>query len=192
MVLVNYADKKVNCKIIYYGTGESGKTTNIEYIYNRLNPSIRSDITNLKGFNERTLFFDFLSIDLGEIRGFSTNFSLYSTPGQAEYNAARKLLLNGVDGIIFVIDSDKQRKKDNLESLKNLEDNLKSFSLSMETLPIVMQYNKRDSDNAMELDELERIFNPYGFPSYEAVAKEGSGVFACLKSVSSMILSSLQ
>ncbi|MEI7475065.1 MAG: GTPase domain-containing protein [bacterium] len=192
MVLVNYAEQKVNCKIVYYGTGESGKTTNIEYIYSQLNHSIRSDITNLKGFNERTLFFDFLSIDLGTIKGFTTTFSLYSTPGQAEYNAARKLLLNGVDGIIFVIDSNKDRKDENLESLRNLEENLTSFSLSMKTLPIVIQYNKRDLDNAMELEELERLFNPYGFPSYEAMASQGSGVFACLKSVSTMILSSLQ
>lgn len=192
MVLVNYAEHKINCKIVYYGTGESGKTTNIEYIFSQLNPTIRSDITNLKGFNERTLFFDFLSIDLGTIKGFYTNFSLYTTPGQREYNAARRLLLNGVDGIIFVVDSQVSKKEENVESLKNLEENLKDFGLSIKTLPIVIQYNKRDMSDVMDLDEMEKLYNPYGFPSYEAVAKEGLGVFASLKSVSTMILSSLQ
>lgn len=192
MVLVNYADRKVNCKIVYCGTGESGKTTNLTYIYKQLDSKIRGELTSLEGLNERTLFFDFLSIDLGELRGFNTSFSLYTAPGQMEYNAARKLILNGVDGIIFVADSRMDKQKENVESFNNLIDNLKEYGLSVENIPIVLQYNKRDMDNILNLESLEKDLNKDSFPSFEAVATNGTGVFATLKAVSNLILASLQ
>ena len=192
MVLVNYADRKVNCKIVYCGTGESGKTTNLTYIYKQLDSKIRGEMTSLEGLNERTLFFDFLSIDLGELRGFNTSFSLYTAPGQKEYNAARKLILNGVDGIIFVADSRIEKRQENIESFNNLIENLKDYSLSVDNIPIVFQYNKRDMDNILNLEDLEKGLNKDGFPSFEAIATNGSGVFATLKAISNLILSSLQ
>ena len=192
MVLVNYADRKVNCKIVYCGTGESGKTTNLTYIYKQLDSKIRGEMTSLEGLNERTLFFDFLSIDLGELRGFNTSFSLYTAPGQKEYNAARKLILNGVDGIIFVADSRIEKKEENIESYNNLIENLKDYNLSIDNIPIVFQYNKRDESNILSLEDLEKDLNKEDFPSFEAIAKNGSGVFATLKAISNLILSSLQ
>jgi len=192
VVLVNYADRKVNCKIVYCGTGESGKTTNLTYIYKQLDSKIRGEMTSLEGLNERTLFFDFLSIDLGELRGFNTSFSLYTAPGQKEYNAARKLILNGVDGIIFVADSRIEKRQENIESFNNLIENLKDYSLSVDNIPIVFQYNKRDMDNILNLEDLEKGLNKDGFPSFEAIATNGSGVFATLKAISNLILSSLQ
>jgi len=192
VVLVNYADRKLTCKIVYYGSGESGKTSNLIYIYNTLDSAIRSDMTCLEGLNERTLFFDFLSINLGDIKGFNTTFSLYTTPGQMEYNAARKIILNGVDGIIFVADSSADKKEENIKSFNNMLDNFREFNLSPEKVPIVLQYNKRDLDNTLSFDELENDLNRYGFPSFEAVATEGRGVFAALKSVSNTILANLQ
>jgi len=192
VVLVNYADRKVNCKIVYCGTGESGKTTNLTYIYKQLDSKIRGEMTSLEGLNERTLFFDFLSIDLGELRGFNTSFSLYTAPGQKEYNAARKLILNGVDGIIFVADSRIEKKEENIESYNNLIENLKDYNLSIDNIPIVFQYNKRDESNILSLEDLEKDLNKEDFPSFEAIAKNGSGVFATLKAISNLILSSLQ
>ncbi|MFH0702044.1 MAG: GTPase domain-containing protein [bacterium] len=192
MVLVNYADRKINCKIVYCGTGESGKTTNLIYIYNKLDPTIRSEMTSLEGFNERTLFFDFLSINLGKVNGFSTSFSLYTAPGQKQYNAARKLILNGIDGLIFVADSRIEKQEENIESFHNLIENLKDYGLSLDNIPVVFQYNKRDMDNILSFECLEKDLNKESYPSFEAVAKEGSGVFATLKSVSNLILTSLQ
>jgi signal recognition particle receptor subunit beta len=192
VVFVNYADRKVNCKVVYCGAGESGKTTNLIYIYNKLDSAIRSEMTSLEGLNERTLFFDFLSINLGEIKGFSTGFSLYTSPGQKQYNAARKLILNGVDGIIFVADSRVEKRQENIESFNDLVENLKDYGLSFDTIPIVFQYNKRDSENILSLETLEADLNKNGYPSFEAVAKDGSGVFATLKAVSNRLLTSLQ
>ena len=192
MVLVNYADRKVNCKIIYCGTGESGKTTNLTYIYNQLDSKIRSELTSLESMEERTLFFDFLSIDLGNVKGFSTSFSLYTAPGQKEYNAASKLLLNGVDGIIFVADSRIEKREGNIESLNNLVENLKDYGLSLDSIPVIFQYNKRDHKDILSIDVLEKDLNKDGYPSFEAVAKEGSGVFAALKCASNLVLANLQ
>ena len=192
MVLVNYADRKLTCKIVYYGTGESGKTSNLTYIYNTLDSAIRSEMTCLEGLNERTLFFDFLSINLGDIKGFNTTFSLYTTPGQMEYNAARKIILNGVDGIIFVADSSVEKREENIRSFNNMMENFKEFNLSHENIPIVLQYNKRDLDNVISFEDLENDLNKLGLPSFEAVAIEGRGVFAALKSVSNTILANLQ
>lgn len=192
MVLVNYADRRVNCKIVYYGAGEGGKTTNVTYIYNQLDPAIRSELTCLEGANERTLFFDFLSVDLGEVKGFKTSFSLYSAPGQKEFSAARKLILNGVDGIIFVADSRIEKREENIESFNGLKENLRIYGLSLERIPLVLQYNKRDLDNILSVETLEKDLNKDSWPSFEAIAKEGSSVFASLKSVSNLILTSLQ
>lgn len=192
MVFVNYADRKVICKIVYCGAGESGKTTNLNYIYNKIDTAIKSEMTSLEGLNERTLFFDFLSIDLGKIKGFDTSFSLYTAPGQAQYNAARKLILNSVDGIIFVADSRVEKRQENIDSLNNLIDNLKSYGLSFDTIPIIIQYNKRDLPNILSLDVLEKDLNKEGFLSFETVASDGTGVFASLKSISNHILTSLQ
>lgn len=192
MVLVNYADRKVNCKIVYYGTEESGKTTNLIYIFNSLDKTTRSQLITLESKAERTLFFDFMSLDLGEVKGFSTTFSLYTVPGQIEFNDARKLILNGVDGIVFVADSHPDKRDSNIESFKNMEQNLAEYGLGFDTIPLAVQYNKRDLENALPLEKLEKDLNQEGFPSFEAVATEGSGVFATLKAVSNLILTSLQ
>jgi hypothetical protein len=192
VVLVNYADRKLTCKIVYYGTGESGKTSNLIYIHNTLDSAIRSDMACLEGLNERTLFFDFLSINLGDVKGFNTTFSLYTTPGQMEYNAARKIILNGVDGIVFVADSSPGKREENISSYNNMLANLKEFNLLPENIPIVLQYNKRDLPKILEFEQLENDLNRSGFPSFEAVATEGRGVFATLKSVSNSIIKNLQ
>lgn len=192
MVLVNYADRKVNCKIVYYGAEESGKTSNLIYIFNQLDETTRSNLITLESSAERTLFFDFMSLNLGEVKGFSTTFSLYTVPGQIEYNDARKLILNGVDGLVFVADSDPNKRDSNIESYKNMLQNLSEYGLNFETIPIALQYNKRDLENVIDLDKLEKDLNKEGFPSFEAVATEGSGVFATLKAVSNLILTSLQ
>jgi len=177
---------------VYYGTGESGKTSNLIYIYNTLDSAIRSEMTCLEGLNERTLFFDFLSINLGDVKGFNTTFSLYTAPGQAQYNAARKIILNGVDGIVFVANSSREERENNIQSYKNMIQNLKDYNLNLDNIPIILQYNKRDLDNLLTFDELENDINQAGHPSFEAVAIQGQGVFATLKSVSNSILANLQ
>jgi mutual gliding-motility protein MglA len=192
MALVNYAAREINCKIVYYGTGLGGKTTNLKYIHSQLAPSTRGELISLATETERTLFFDFLPLDLGSVQGFKTRFSLYTVPGQVEYNASRKLILNGVDGIIFVADSDVMRAKENAESLQNMIDNLAEYNLTLDNIPWVLQYNKRDLANAMSVERMERDLNIRGIPSFEAVASEGLGVFATLKAISKLILNRLQ
>lgn len=192
MALVNYAAREINCKIVYYGTGLGGKTTNLKYIHSQLAPSTRGELISLATETERTLFFDFLPLDLGSVQGFKTRFSLYTVPGQVEYNASRKLILNGVDGIIFVADSDVMRTKENAESLQNMIDNLAEYNLTLDNIPWVLQYNKRDLANAMSVERMERDLNIRGIPSFEAVASEGLGVFATLKAISKLILNRLQ
>lgn len=192
MALVNYAAREINCKIVYYGTGLGGKTTNLKYIHSQLAPTTRGELISLATETERTLFFDFLPLDLGSVQGFKTRFSLYTVPGQVEYNASRKLILNGVDGIIFVADSDVMRSKENIESLQNMIENLAEYSLTLDNIPWVLQYNKRDLANAMPIERLEKECNIRGVPSFEAVASEGLGVFATLKAISKLILNRLQ
>jgi signal recognition particle receptor subunit beta len=192
MALVNYAAREINCKIVYYGTGLGGKTTNLKYIHSQLAPTTRGELISLATETERTLFFDFLPLDLGSVQGFKTRFSLYTVPGQVEYNASRKLILNGVDGIIFVADSDVMRSRDNVESLQNMIDNLAEYSLTLDNIPWVLQYNKRDLANALPIERLEKELNIRGVPSFEAVASEGLGVFATLKAISKLILNRLQ
>lgn len=192
MALVNYAMREINCKIVYYGTGLGGKTTNLKYIHSQLAPSTRGELISLATETERTLFFDFLPLDLGSVQGFKTRFSLYTVPGQVEYNASRKLILNGVDGIIFVADSDVMRAKENVESLQNMVDNLAEYNLTLDNIPWVLQYNKRDLANAMSIERMEKDLNIRNIPSFEAVASEGLGVFATLKAISKLILNRLQ
>jgi signal recognition particle receptor subunit beta len=192
MALVNYAAREINCKIVYYGTGLGGKTTNLKYIHSQLAPTTRGELISLATETERTLFFDFLPLDLGSVQGFKTRFSLYTVPGQVEYNASRKLILNGVDGIIFVADSDVMRSKENVESLQNMVENLAEYSLTLDNVPWVLQYNKRDLASAVPIERLEKELNLRGVPSFEAVASEGLGVFATLKAISKLILNRLQ
>lgn len=191
MALINYASREINCKLVYYGTGLGGKTTNLEYVFKQLAPGIRGEMISLATETERTLFFDFLPLDLGSVQGFKTKFSLYTVPGQVEYNASRKLILNGVDGIVFVADSQVEKMAENIESLRNMEDNLAEYGLTLDSVPFVLQYNKRDMPNVSTFEELEAALNQRGVPSFEAVAVEGSGVFATLKAISKSVLNRL-
>jgi len=192
VVLVNYADRKLACKIVYYGTGESGKTSNLIYIYNTLDSAIRSEMTCLEGLDERTLFFDFLSVNLGNVKNFNATLNLYTAPGQMQYNAARKIILNGVDGIVFVANSSRDERQNNIQSFNNMIKNLEDYNLNLNNIPIVLQYNKRDLENTLTFEELENDINKSGYTSFEAVAVKGQGVFATLKSVSNSILANLQ
>lgn len=191
MALINYSSREIHCKIVYYGTGLGGKTTNLEYVHKTLNPQIRGEMVSLNTANERTLFFDFLPLDLGSVQGFRTKFSLYTVPGQVEYNASRKLVLNGADGIVFVADSQMEKMQENIDSLKNMEENLAEYSMTIDSLPWILQYNKRDLPNAAPFDVLEKTLNTRGVPSFEAVAYKGDGVFATLKAISKEVLNRL-
>jgi len=163
MSLINYASREVNCKLVYYGPGLGGKTTNLEYIYEKVAPASKGKMISLATETERTLFFDFLPVDLGTIRGFKTRFHLYTVPGQVYYNASRKLILKGVDGVVFVGDSQMERMEANLESMQNLYDNMAQHGLDLTRLPFVIQYNKRDLPNAAPLPQLQQALNP-GWP----------------------------
>ncbi|MFP6639715.1 MAG: ADP-ribosylation factor-like protein, partial [Myxococcota bacterium] len=162
MSFINYSAREINCKIVYYGPGLCGKTTNLQHIYNRTNPDVKGKMISLATETERTLFFDFLPLALGEIRGFKTRFHLYTVPGQVFYDASRKLILKGVDGAVFVADSQVERMEANLESLDNLDVNLEEQGYNLEKLPFVVQYNKRDLPNAVPLDELRPLINTRG------------------------------
>ncbi len=191
MSMINYASREINCKIVYYGTGLGGKTTNLEYIYSRVNPETKGKMISLATETERTLFFDFLPIDLGEIRGFKTRFHLYTVPGQVYYNASRRLILKGVDGIIFVADSQSTRSEANIEAMHNLYENLESYGYDPSEIPFSIQYNKRDMTNILPVEELRAQINPMGVPDFEAVAIEGKGVFETLSCVSKMVVKAL-
>ena len=192
MSFINYSAKEINCKIVYYGPGLCGKTTNLQYIYNRTNPTARGKMISLATETERTLFFDFLPLALGEIRGFKTRFHLYTTPGQVFYDASRKLILKGVDGVVFVVDSQIDRMEANLESLENLEDNLIEQGYDLSSLPFVIQYNKRDLGNILSVEELREMFNPTGVAEFEARATTGEGVFDTLKGIARKVLIELK
>jgi mutual gliding-motility protein MglA len=189
---INYMAREINCKIVYYGPGLCGKTTNLQYIYKRTNPEAKGKMISLATETERTLFFDFLPLSLGEIRGFKTRFHLYTVPGQVFYDASRKLILKGVDGVIFVADSQLERLEANQESLDNLRTNLAEHGYSLEKIPYVIQYNKRDLPNALPIDELRQLLNPIGVLDYEASARTGTGVFETLKAVSKLVLTELK
>ena len=191
MSMINYASREINCKIVYYGPGLCGKTTNLEYVYEKVAPNTRGKLISLATETERTLFFDFLPVDLGAIRGFKTRFHLYTVPGQVYYNASRKLILKGVDGVVFVADSQVERLDANIESMHNLYENLGEYGLDLREIPFVIQYNKRDLPNTSALTELEAQLNPGKVPYYEAVATRGIGVFDTLKAVSKLVIKSL-
>ncbi len=192
MALINYSSKEINCKIVYYGPGLGGKTTNIKYIYSKVNPENRGKLMSLDTELDRTLFFDFLPVDLGTVKGFSVHFHLYTVPGQVYYNASRKLILKGVDGLIFVADSQIERFEDNIDSMENLNDNLIEYNKKFEEIPLAIQYNKRDLPNIVSLNELEDALNPRGVFFCEGVACEGVGVFEPLKEVSKRVLRKLR
>ena len=160
MSVINYASREINCKIVYYGPGLGGKTTNLEHVYARVAPDTRGKLISLATENERTLFFDFLPVDLGTIRGFKTRFHLYTVPGQVYYNASRKLILKGVDGVVFVADSQVERQEANVEAMQNLYDNMAEYGYDITRMPFVIQYNKRDLPNAAPIDELDQLLNP--------------------------------
>jgi hypothetical protein len=192
MSFINYSSREINCKIVYYGPGLCGKTTNLQYIYSKTNPDLKGKMISLATETERTLFFDFLPLALGQIRGFRTRFHLYTVPGQVFYDASRKLILKGVDGVVFVADSQIERMEANVESLENLRLNLAEQGYDLEKLPCVIQYNKRDLPNAAPLEEMQRILNPSGLTEYEACATKGTGVFETLKAVARSVLRELK
>lgn len=192
MSFVNYVNKEVNCKIVYYGPGLGGKTTNIQYVYQKTSGDSKGNIISLNTENERTLFFDFLPLDLGEIRGFKTRFHLYTVPGQVFYEASRKLILRGVDGVVFVADSQVERMEANMESLKSLEKNLVDQGYDITKIPIVMQWNKRDLPNATSVLDLHNALNKWNVAEFEAVAMKGVGVFDTLKMISKLVLMNLK
>jgi hypothetical protein len=192
MSFINYSSREINCKIVYYGPGLCGKTTNLQHIYQKTNPDVKGKMISLATETERTLFFDFLPLALGEIRGFKTRFHLYTVPGQVFYDASRKLILKGVDGVVFVADSQIERMEANVESLDNLRVNLKEQGYDLGKVPYVIQYNKRDLPNAASLEELHRLCNPTGVPEFEACATTGQGVFETLKAVAKGVLADLK
>ncbi len=192
MSFINYSSREINCKIVYYGPGLCGKTTNLQYIYQKTNPDAKGKMISLATETERTLFFDFLPLALGEIRGFKTRFHLYTVPGQVFYDASRKLILKGVDGVVFVADSQIARMEANVESLENLRTNLAEQGYSLDKLPYVIQYNKRDMPGIAPVEELRAMLNTTQVPEFEAVASSGQGVFDTLKAVAKLVLSALK
>jgi hypothetical protein len=192
MSFINYSSREINCKIVYYGPGLCGKTTNLQYVYAKTNPEAKGKMISLATETERTLFFDFLPLSLGEIRGFKTRFHLYTVPGQVFYDASRKLILKGVDGVVFVADSQIERMEANLESVENLRVNLAEQGYDLNRIPYVVQYNKRDLPNIATVEELRRLINGRNVPEFQAVAPTGVGVFDTLKAVAKLVLTELK
>jgi len=192
MSFINYMAREINCKIVYYGPGLCGKTTNLQYIYERTNPDAKGKMISLATETDRTLFFDFLPLALGEIRGFKTRFHLYTVPGQVFYDASRKLILKGVDGVVFVADSQIGRIEANQESVENLRTNLAEQGYSLDKIPYVIQYNKRDLPEIADIPELRSLLNPTNVPDFEGVARTGVGVFDTLKAVAKLVLTELK
>lgn len=192
MTFINYASREINCKIVYYGPGLGGKTTNLQYIYDSTATHAKGKLISLATETDRTLFFDFLPLELGTVRGFKTRFHLYTVPGQVFYDASRKLILKGVDGIVFVADSQRERMDANIESLWNLENNLKAQGYDLMKIPYVLQLNKRDLPGIMPIDELVKELQRKDEPIFEAVAPTGVGVFDTLKAVAKQVLMELR
>lgn len=192
MTFINYVAREINCKIVYYGPGLGGKTTNLQYVYQITSAENKGKLISLATETERTLFFDFLPIDLGQIRGFRTRFHLYTVPGQVFYDSSRKLILKGVDGVVFVADSQEERLDANLESLSNLADNLKVQGFDINKIPYVLQLNKRDLSNAMPVEDLKKQLLIKGEPTFEAVATKGTGILSTLKAVARQVLIELK
>ena len=192
MSFINYAAREINVKIVFYGPGLCGKTTNLQYIFEKSSPQQKGKLISLATETDRTLFFDFLPLDLGAVRGFKTRFHLYTVPGQVFYDASRKLILKGVDGVVFVADSQEARMDANVESLRNLEDNLRENGFELKAIPYVLQFNKRDLPSAVLVDDMYRLLNFKGEPTFEAVAVKGMGVFETLKAVAKQVLYELR
>jgi signal recognition particle receptor subunit beta len=191
MTFINYASREINCKIVYYGPGLCGKTTNLQWIYDKTNPTAKGKLISLATETDRTLFFDFLPLELGTVRGFKTRFHLYTVPGQVFYDASRKLILKGVDGVIFVADSQVERMDANVEAIENLVVNLKSQGYDLNNIPYVLQLNKRDLPNVAPLEEMIPLLKRKDEPVIEAIAPKGTGVFETLKAVAKLVLSEL-
>ncbi|MBI4601087.1 MAG: GTPase domain-containing protein [Planctomycetes bacterium] len=191
MVQINFALKEVNCKVVYYGPGLSGKTTNLEVVHSKAPRSNVGELTSIATEGDRTLFFDFLPLNLGPVAGMTTKFQIYTVPGQVYYNSTRKLVLQGADGIVFVADSRRGKMDENLESLQNLEDNLEEYGMDMQSTPLVFQYNKRDLPDVYGIEEMQEKLNKLSAPYFEAVAVTGEGVFPTLKKLSQMVLEGL-
>jgi hypothetical protein len=191
MVQINFALKEVNCKVVYYGPGLSGKTTNLEVVHSKAPTTHVGELTSIATEGDRTLFFDFLPLNLGQVAGMNTKFQIYTVPGQVYYNSTRNLVLQGADGIVFVADSRRGKMDENLESLANLEENLREYGMDLRNTPFVLQYNKRDLPDIFSVDEMQQMLNKHDVPYFEAVAVKGDGVFPTLKKLSSMVLESL-
>tara|TARA_Y100000590_G_scaffold469387_1_gene656697 strand:- start:786 stop:1373 length:588 start_codon:yes stop_codon:yes gene_type:complete len=192
MSFINHSTKEINCKIIYYGAGLCGKTTNVQYVFEKTNEDQKGKLVTLSTENERTLFFDFLPLDVGDVRGYKTRFHLYTIPGQTFYETSREFILKGVDGLVFVVDSQKERMESNIESYEHLERSLERQGYDFEKIPLVFQYNKRDLPSAVAIEELQATFNPLNRPYFEAVAHEGKGVMETLQSVSQLVIKELK
>jgi mutual gliding-motility protein MglA len=191
MSFINYNAKEIHCKIVYYGPSLGGKTTNLQWIYQKSLARDKSDLVELPTDIERTLFFDFLPMDIGEIRGFNTRFHLYTVPGQVVYDASRRLILKGLDGVVFVADSQAERMEENMQSLANLERNLEQQGYDIKNVPLVFQYNKRDLPNSLPISQLRNSLNRFNAPDFEGTAREGGGVFEALKTASKAIITTL-
>jgi signal recognition particle receptor subunit beta len=192
MSFINYNAREINCKIVYYGPPFSGKTTNLQYIYDKTHPEAKGKMSSLVTETDRTLFFDFLPLALGEIRGFKTRFHLHTVPGAVFYDGSRKSMLKGVDGIVFVGDSQISRIEENQELIENLRTNLAEQGYDLDKLPYIIQYNKRDMPEIASIEELRAILNPTNVPDFEAVAATGVGVFDTLKAVAKLVLTELR
>ena len=188
MSSINFATREISCKVVYYGPGLSGKTTNLQVIHQKMPQDKRTDMVSLATEGDRTLFFDFLPLNLGDIKGFKTRFQLYTVPGQVYYNSTRKLVLRGVDGIVFVADSQRSRQAENIESLQNLRQNLQDYGMDLDYMPFVLQYNKRDMDSVFTLDEMNAELNPRNVPFFPATAHNGKGVVTTLKTIAMLVI----
>lgn len=191
MASINYALKEISCKIVYYGPGMCGKTTNLQHIHQHTMADKRGNMVSLATPGERTLFFDFLPLEASQIHGFRTKFQLYTVPGQVMYNSTRKLVVRGADGVVFVCDSQWEKMRENLESFQNLQENLASYGYSLETTPYVVQYNKRDLPNIVPVEYAQYVINPRQVPSFQATAIEGEGVFETLHMVCNLVVGRL-
>ncbi len=192
MALINRASHEIGCKIVYYGPGLGGKTTNLKQIYQKVSPDAKGQLISLATEMDRTLFFDFMPLDLGSIQGYRTKFHLYTVPGQVFYNASRKLVLRGVDGVVFVADSQEERQADTSDSFRNLGENLAEMGLTIHSVPVILQYNKRDLPNIVPMEALQASLNPDNrFQCFEAVASSGIGVFETLKALAVQVLANV-
>jgi len=191
MALINIATHEIHCKIVYYGIGYCGKTTNLQHVYKSIHPSARGDLLSIATETERTLFFDFLPLDLGTVHGFRTRFHLYTVPGQILYERTRLAVLNGADGIVFVVDSQREKFEENIQSIAELEMNMRRIGKDLGSFPFILQWNKRDLPNAVPIRILDNHLNRRRVPSFEAVASQGKGVFATLRAISKTVMAQL-